>query len=161
LDQPIEFARKNLSESEQNYNTTYRESLAMVYALQKFIQYLLGKHFNMFTDHSTLKYLINKLVLRGRICRWLLLFQEFDFEVIVKPGKLNAGLDYLSRVTNGEEYTYLEDKFLEAKLFSVYITDEYFVDIIQYLSTGMAPPEYNTVQKKNLVVWVANYQLIA
>jgi hypothetical protein len=58
----------------------------MVYALQKFRHYLLGKHFKMFTDHSTLKYLVNKPVLGGRICRWLLLFQEFDFEVIVKPG---------------------------------------------------------------------------
>jgi hypothetical protein len=38
----------------------------------------------MFTDHSTLKYLVKKPVLGGRIYRWLLMFQEFDFEVIVK-----------------------------------------------------------------------------
>jgi hypothetical protein len=74
----------------------------MVYALQKFRHYLLGKHFKMFIDHSSLKYLVNKPVLGGRIYRWLLLIQEFDFEVIVKPGKLNARLDHLSRVTNGE-----------------------------------------------------------
>jgi hypothetical protein len=103
LDHPIAFTRRKLSDSEQNYNTTEREGLAMVYALQKFRHYLLGKHFKMFTDHSALKYLVNKPVLGGRICRWLLLFQEFDFEVIVKPGKLNAGPDHLSRVTNGEE----------------------------------------------------------
>jgi len=42
-------------------------------------------------------------MLRGRICRWLFLFQEFDFEVVVKPGILNAGPDHLSRITNGEE----------------------------------------------------------
>jgi hypothetical protein len=111
----------------------------MVYALQKFRHYLLGKHFKMFTDHSTLKYLVNKPVLGGRICRWLLLFQEFDFEVIVKPGKLNAGPDHLSRVTNGEEPTNLEDNFSDAQLFSVQIVDEYFADIIQYLSTGTMP----------------------
>jgi hypothetical protein len=68
LDHPIAFARRKLSELEQNYNTTEREGLAMVYALQKFMHYLLGKHFNMFTDHSSLKYLVNKLVLGGRIC---------------------------------------------------------------------------------------------
>jgi hypothetical protein len=79
LDHPISFARRKLSELEQNYNTTEREGLAMVYALQKFRQYLLGKHFNMFPDHLALKYLVNKLVLGGRIRRWLLLFQEFDF----------------------------------------------------------------------------------
>jgi hypothetical protein len=69
----------------------------MVYALQKFRHYLLGKHFKMFTDHFSLKYLVNKTVLGGRIC------QTKDFEVTVKLGKLNAGQDHLSRVTNGEE----------------------------------------------------------
>jgi hypothetical protein len=54
-----------ISESEQNYNTTKSVGLAMVYALHKFINYLLGKHFKMFTDHSALKYLVNKLVLGG------------------------------------------------------------------------------------------------
>jgi hypothetical protein len=132
----------------------------MVYALQKFRHYLLGKHFKMFIDHSALKYLVNKLVLGGRICRWLLLFQEFDFEVIVKQGKLNAGPDHLSRVTNGEEPTNLEDNFPDPQLFSVQIVDEYFADIIQYLGTGTTPQEYNTMQKKNLVVRAAEYQLI-
>jgi hypothetical protein len=101
----------------------------------------------MFIDHSALKYLINKQVLGGRICKWLLLFQEFDFEVIVKLGKLNARLNHLSRITNGEELTNLEDKFLDAHLFSVQVADEDFTDIIQYLSIGNTPQEFNTVQK--------------
>jgi hypothetical protein len=138
-----------------------REGLAIVYALQKFRHYLLGKNFKMFTDHSALKYLVNKPMLGGRICRWLLLFQEFDFEVIIKPGKLNARPDHLSRVTNGEEPMKLEDNFSDSQLFSVHIVDDYFVDIIQYLSTGTAPQDYTTTQKKNLVVCVADYQLIA
>jgi hypothetical protein len=68
LDHSIAFASRKLSDSEQNYNTTEREGLAMVYALQKFIHYLLGKHFKMFIDHSALKYLVNNPVLGGRIC---------------------------------------------------------------------------------------------
>jgi hypothetical protein len=63
------------------------------------------------------------------------LFQEFNFEVIVKLGKLNAGPYHLSRVTNGEEPTNLEDNFPDAQLFSVQVVDEYFVDIIEFLST--------------------------
>jgi hypothetical protein len=114
LDHPIAFTNIKLSNSEQNYNTMEREVLAMVYAPQKFRHYLLGKHFKMFTNHSALKYLVSKPVLGGRICRWLLLFQEFDFEIIVKPGKLNAGPDHLSRVTNGEEPMNLEDNFPDA-----------------------------------------------
>ena len=81
----------------------------MVYALQNFRHYLLGASFKMFTDHSALKYLVNKPVLGGRIYRWLLLFQEYDFEIIVKPGKLNTGPDHLSWIDSGEEPSNLED----------------------------------------------------
>jgi hypothetical protein len=88
--------------------------LEMVYALQKFRHYLLGGHFKMFTNHSTLKYLVNKPVLGGRICRWLLLFQEYDFEIVVKPGRMNKGPDHLSRLEHGEEPTSLEDTLLDA-----------------------------------------------
>ena len=60
----------------------------MVYALKKIRNTLLGQHFKTFIDHYVLKYLFNKPVLGGRICKWLFLFQEFDFEVVVKPGRL-------------------------------------------------------------------------
>jgi len=71
------------------------EGLTMVYALQNFRHYLLGEHFKMYIDHFALKYLVNKPVLGGNICRWLLLLQECDFEVIVKLGRLNVGPDHL------------------------------------------------------------------
>ena len=60
LDHPIAFASRKLSSAKHNSTTTQREGLAMVYALQKFRHYLLGVHFKMFTDHSSLKYLVNK-----------------------------------------------------------------------------------------------------
>jgi hypothetical protein len=68
LDHSIAFSSRKLSYSEQNYNMTEREGLAMVYALQKYRHYLLGKQFKMFTDQLALKYLVNKPVLGGRIC---------------------------------------------------------------------------------------------
>jgi hypothetical protein len=160
LDYPISFASRKLLELEKNYNTTEREGLAMVYALQNFRHYLLGKHFKMFTDHSTLKYLVNKPMMGQRIYRWILLFQEFYFEVIVKPRKMNTGLDHISRVTNGEEPTNLEDNFPDAQLFSFQVADECFADIIELLSTGTVPQYFNTAHKKNFLVRVAYYQLI-
>ena len=71
----------------------------------------------MFTNHSSLKYLVYKPMLGVRICRWLLLFQEFDFEIIVKPGRLNLGPDHLLRLESGEEPTSLEDGLHDAQLF--------------------------------------------
>ena len=81
----------------------------MVYALQKFRHYLLGVQFKIFIDHLALKYLVNKTMLGGRICRWLFLFQEYDFDIIVNLGRLNAGPNHLSRLESGEEPTSLED----------------------------------------------------
>ena len=53
----------------------------------------------MFTDHSSLRYLVNKPVLAGGgICRWLLLFQEYDFDIIVNIGRMNAWNDHLMRL---------------------------------------------------------------
>lgn len=83
----------------------------MVYALHKFQHYLFGSHFNMYIDHSILKYLVNKPVLEGNICRWLLLLQEYDFEVVVKLGRLNNGPDRLSRIEFGEDPTSMEEGF--------------------------------------------------
>ena len=111
----------------------------MLYALQKIWHYLLGGHFKMYTDHSALKYLVNKLVLGGKICRWLLLFQEFDFEVIVKPSQVNVGPDYLSRIETGEETTIMEDNLPNAQLFAITVVDKKFEAITHLLSTGYAP----------------------
>ena len=78
----------------------------------------------MYTDHSALKYLVKKPVLGGKICRWILLFEEFDFEVIVKPGRLNVGPDYLSRIESGEESTILEDNLPDTQLFAVNMMED-------------------------------------
>ena len=72
------------------------EGLDIFYALQKFRHYFLGGNLKMFNDHSTFKCLVNKPGLGGNICHWMILFQEFHFEIIVKPGRFNVGLDHLS-----------------------------------------------------------------
>jgi hypothetical protein len=160
IDHQLSFSRRKLSTAEVNYTTTKREGLAMVYALQKFRHYLLGGHFKMFIDHSVLKYLVNKPVLGGRIYRWLLLFQECDFEIIVKPGRMNKGHDHLSRLEHGEELTSLKDTLSDAKLLAIRKIDDHFVEIVQFLSTRMEPSEYTIPQKKQLVVHVVDFSLI-
>jgi hypothetical protein len=133
----------------------------MVYALQKFCHYLLGGHFKFFTDHSALKYLLNKIVLGGRICIWLLLFQEYDFEIIVKPGRMNKGPDHLSRLEHGEEPTNLEYTLPDAQLLAIINIDDHFAEIVQFLSTGMSPSEYTIPHNKMLVVCATDFLLIA
>jgi hypothetical protein len=42
------------------------------------------------------------------------MFQEYDFEVVVKPWKLNARPDHLSRILSREDTRNLDDIFLDA-----------------------------------------------
>jgi hypothetical protein len=162
IDHPLAFASRKLSTAKFNYTTTEREGLAMVYALQKFHHYLVGGQFKMFKDHSMLKYLVKKIVLGGKICRWLLLFQEYDFEIIVKTPRMNKGPDHLSRLEHGEEpMTSLEDTLLDAQLVAVINIDDHFIEIVHFLSTRMAPSEYAIPQKKQLVVRAVDFSLIA
>ena len=102
----------------------------------------------MYIDHSALKYLVNKPVLGGNICQWLLLFQEFDFEIIVESGQLNLGLDHLSKIESGDKPTSLEDNLSDAQLFALTTFDDQYEDIIQFLTTGFAPNDFTIAQKK-------------
>jgi hypothetical protein len=99
----------------------------------------------MFTDHSALKYLVNKPMLGGRICIWLLLFEEYDFEIVVNPGRMNKGPDHLSRLEHGDEPTSLEDTLPDAQLLAIKKFDDHFAKIVQFLSTRMAPREYTVL----------------
>ena len=56
----IYYASKTLNEAQRNYTTTEKELLAIVFALGKFYAYLVGSFIVVFTDHSTLKYLLTK-----------------------------------------------------------------------------------------------------
>jgi hypothetical protein len=92
-------------------------------------------------DHSELKCLVNKPLLGGRICKWLLLFQEYDFKVIIKPGKLNVGPNHLSCILSREDAGNLDDNLSDAHLFIVRMVDDYYRYIVQLLSIGMAPSD--------------------
>jgi hypothetical protein len=55
----------------------------------------------------------------------MLLFQEYDFEVVVKPWKLNAGLDHLLRILSGEDVGNLDEILPDAQLFVVNMVGDY------------------------------------
>jgi len=73
----------------------------------------------------------------GKIFRWLLLFQKYNFVVIVKLGKLNVGSSHLLRIEIGEEPSNLEEGFPDAQLFAVCVADDHFFDTIHLLTIGM------------------------
>ena len=56
----------------------------------------------METDHANLRWLMSANHQTGRLARWILMLQEFDFIIRHKPGKANMNADALSRLpSNG------------------------------------------------------------
>nr|GFC93947.1 reverse transcriptase domain-containing protein [Tanacetum cinerariifolium] len=95
---PIHYVSKTLTEAELNYTTTEKEMLAVVYAFEKFRSYLIMNKCIVHTDHSALKYLFAKKDAKARLLRWVLLLQEFDFDVFDMKGAENLAADHLSRL---------------------------------------------------------------
>ena len=57
---PVYYSSRKLSTAERNYSTTEREALGMIYSINKFRHYLLGKKFTFHMDHAALLYLVSK-----------------------------------------------------------------------------------------------------
>nr|GFB82277.1 reverse transcriptase domain-containing protein [Tanacetum cinerariifolium] len=96
----IHYASKTLTDAESNYTTPEKEMLAVVYAFEKFRSYLIMNKCIVHTDHFALKYLFAKKDAKARLLRWVLLLQEFDFDVIDTKGAENLAADHLSRLEN-------------------------------------------------------------
>ncbi|PFX15398.1 Retrovirus-related Pol polyprotein from transposon opus [Stylophora pistillata] len=93
----IAFNGRGLSSAERNYSTTEREALALIEGIKKFQPYLQSRQFTVVTDHSSLRWLMNVKDASGRLARWALLLQQYDFEIVHRPGKMHGNADSLSR----------------------------------------------------------------
>nr|GEU39334.1 hypothetical protein [Tanacetum cinerariifolium] len=98
--QPIHYDSKMMTEAQIHYTTTEKEMLAVVYAFEKFRPYLVLSKSIVYTDHSALKYFLNKQDAKLRLLRWVLLLQEFDITILDKKGSENLVDDHLSRLEN-------------------------------------------------------------
>ena len=65
----IVYASETLTGAQLNYATTEKELLVVVFAIDKFRSYLVGAKIIVYTDHATLKYLLNKKDAKPRLIR--------------------------------------------------------------------------------------------
>ena len=102
-EKPIAFASRSLSAAEKKYSQLDKEGLAIVFGATKFRQYLLGRHFTIYSDHKPLMYIFGDntgipSMASARIQRWALTLSAYCFSISYRPGKELANADGLSRL---------------------------------------------------------------
>jgi hypothetical protein len=100
---PISAASRRLSDAETRYSTIDREALAIIFGLDKFQQYLYGRHFSIRSDHKPLEYIFGAhtglpKIAASRLSRWAILLNGYHYSVEYVPGKNNSAADVLSRL---------------------------------------------------------------
>ncbi|XP_052785334.1 uncharacterized protein K02A2.6-like [Mya arenaria] len=97
--QPVAYASRALTSTEQNYAQIEKELLAVVFGFEKFHQFTYGRRVVVESDHNPLETISKKALHKApkRLQRMLLRLQLYDFEIIYKKGKDMHIADTLSR----------------------------------------------------------------
>ncbi|GJR93430.1 reverse transcriptase domain-containing protein [Tanacetum coccineum] len=161
---PIHYASKTMNEAESRYTTTEKEMLAVVYAFEKFRSYLVMNKCTVYTDHSALKYPSSLEDSKARLLRWVLLLQEFDFDVVDTKGAENLAADHLSRLENPHENELdpkeINEKFPLETLSLITVLDAstpWFADIANYHAGNFVIKGMSTQQKRKFFKDVKHY----
>jgi hypothetical protein len=93
----IAYASRKLKKHEELYVTHDLELAAVMLALKLWRHYLVGRNFELKTDHQSLKHLFTQRDLNVRQRRWSEFMSEYDFGISYIKGKENVVADALSR----------------------------------------------------------------
>lgn len=91
------YLSQSLTRQQRNYSTTEKECMAVLWAVEKLRPYVEGSHFKVITDHYSLLWLSKLQNPSGRLARWSVRLQQYDFEIIHRKGKEHLVPDALSR----------------------------------------------------------------
>lgn len=95
---PCDFISRKISPAEFNYDVYDKETLAIVYSLEKWRCFLQGSghKVTIFSDHQNLSYFTRKVLLHRRQARWAEFLKSCDFVIIYRKGSANRKADILS-----------------------------------------------------------------
>ena len=106
--QPAGFLSKKFTSAQHNYHTHEHETLAVLEALMKWEDKLLGRKFTVVTDHKGLEYFKAQLNLLSRQTRWWEYLSHFNYDTFHVDGTQNQVGDsrscYYEYDTSEDEY---------------------------------------------------------
>ncbi|KAM7394882.1 hypothetical protein PAMA_006561 [Pampus argenteus] len=97
-EQPILYLSRKMQPRETRYSTVEKEGLAIKWALESLRYYLLGREFDLETDHRALTWINSMKDHNSRLTRWYISLQPYRFTIRHRAGKANVVADYLSRL---------------------------------------------------------------
>lgn len=97
----IAYASRQLKPHGTGYPTHDLKLRAVVFALNIWRHYLYGIRFTIYTDHKSLRHIIDQPNLNMRQRRWLDIVKDYDCEILYHSGKVNVVADALSRKSAG------------------------------------------------------------
>jgi len=98
--QPVAFASRALTKTEENYAQIEKEALAIVFACERFNQYIHGREIvTVNTDHKPLVPIFKKAIHQApkRLQRMMLRLQKYNLDIQYLPGPQMYIADCLSR----------------------------------------------------------------
>lgn len=114
------YLSRSLSRLERRYTTTELECLAVLWAIEKLRSYVEGSHFTVVTDHHSLCWLHNLKDPCGRLARWAIRLQQYDFKIIHRKGRDHHVPDTLSRSVPVLDSCEIDNKVKQSTLCSWY-----------------------------------------
>ena len=93
---PVWFASRSLNPLERKYDTREKEAIGIRFGLEKFKPYFYPNQVTVFNDHGNLRWLMSQKQ-TGRLARWQLDLQQYDFKIAYIKGENNPVADCLSR----------------------------------------------------------------
>ena len=101
---PLAYFSKNLGPRLLHASTYRRELHAIVAAIRRWRQYLLGRPFTILTDHKSIRELMTQVIQTPEQHYYLSKLLRYDYSIQYKPGASNVVADALSRTpaTDGE-----------------------------------------------------------
>jgi len=92
-----QYASRLLKGAEIHYGITEKECLAVIWAIRQFRTYVHGVHFHVITDHNALVWLMSIRDPSGKLARWAIYLQSYDYEIKHRKGRVHSNVDTLSR----------------------------------------------------------------
>lgn len=142
---PIAYISRAFSSKAKSFSTYEKELLALVFAVEKWRPYLIGRHFIIKTDHFSLKYWLEQKISTPFQSKCLPKLMGLDYEIRYRRGEDNKAADALSRVT-GQQLMSMLVSYLDTDLMALiqqgWEHDATLQTLIQQLKDGHIQNKY-------------------